>query len=130
MRAVCIQPARRSGKMRPSTPATSTAPMAGKTSSSRSSTQGTAESIAFHGDAAFAQPNTYEFLESAGIQYAIRRRPIRFFKGSPIFSNDRLGAHHICVRFGAVQSRGRGGGGVGFLRTSRKAACSRRWPKE
>jgi hypothetical protein len=29
--------------------------------------QGTAESIAFHGDAAFAQPNMYEYLESAGI---------------------------------------------------------------
>jgi hypothetical protein len=34
--------------------------------------QGSAESIAFRGDAAFAQPNMYEFLESAGIEYAIR----------------------------------------------------------
>jgi hypothetical protein len=34
--------------------------------------QGSAESIAFRGDAAFAQPNMYEFLESAGIDYAIR----------------------------------------------------------
>jgi hypothetical protein len=33
---------------------------------------GTAESIAFRGDAAFAQPNMYEYLESAGIEYAIR----------------------------------------------------------
>jgi hypothetical protein len=34
--------------------------------------QGTVESIAFRGDAAFAQPNMYEFLESEGIEYAIR----------------------------------------------------------
>lgn len=34
--------------------------------------QGTLEDIAFRGDAAFAQPNTYEFLESEGIEYAIR----------------------------------------------------------
>ncbi|NNM99490.1 MAG: IS1380 family transposase [Candidatus Eremiobacteraeota bacterium] len=34
--------------------------------------QGTVESIAFRGDAAFAQPNMYEFLEAEGIEYAIR----------------------------------------------------------
>jgi hypothetical protein len=34
--------------------------------------QGTVEAIAFRGDAAFAQPNMYEFLESEGIEYAIR----------------------------------------------------------
>ena len=34
--------------------------------------QGTVESIAFRGDAAFAQPNMYAFLESEGIEYAIR----------------------------------------------------------
>jgi hypothetical protein len=34
--------------------------------------QGTAQSIAFRGDAAFAQPAMYEFLESVGIEYAIR----------------------------------------------------------
>jgi hypothetical protein len=34
--------------------------------------QGTVESIAFRGDAAFAQPSMYEFLESEGIEYAIR----------------------------------------------------------
>ena len=32
----------------------------------------TAETIAFRGDAAFAQPNLYEFLEAEGIEYAIR----------------------------------------------------------
>jgi Transposase DDE domain group 1 len=32
----------------------------------------TATSIAFRGDAAFAQPNMYEYLESEGIEYAIR----------------------------------------------------------
>ncbi len=31
-----------------------------------------ATSIAFRGDAAFAQPNLYEFLEAEGIEYAIR----------------------------------------------------------
>jgi hypothetical protein len=31
-----------------------------------------AESIAFRGDAAFAQPNMYEYLESEGIEYTIR----------------------------------------------------------
>ena len=31
-----------------------------------------ANSIAFRGDAAFAQPNMYEYLESEGIEYAIR----------------------------------------------------------
>ena len=30
------------------------------------------EHIAFRGDAAFAQPDMYEFLEAAGIEYAIR----------------------------------------------------------
>jgi hypothetical protein len=34
--------------------------------------RGTATSIAFRGDAAFAQPNLYEFLEAEGIDYAIR----------------------------------------------------------
>jgi hypothetical protein len=34
--------------------------------------QGTVDAIAFRGDAAFAQPNMYEFLESEGIEYAIR----------------------------------------------------------
>jgi hypothetical protein len=34
--------------------------------------QGTATRIAFRGDAAFAQPSMYEYLESAGIEYAIR----------------------------------------------------------
>jgi Transposase DDE domain group 1 len=34
--------------------------------------QETLESIAFRGDAAFAQPNMYEYLESEGIEYAIR----------------------------------------------------------
>jgi hypothetical protein len=34
--------------------------------------QGTVEGIAFRGDAAFAQPNMYEFLEVQGIEYAIR----------------------------------------------------------
>jgi hypothetical protein len=34
--------------------------------------QGTVEGIAFRGDAAFAQPNMYEFLEVQGIDYAIR----------------------------------------------------------
>jgi hypothetical protein len=34
--------------------------------------KGTVEGIAFRGDAAFAQPNMYEFLESEGIEYAIR----------------------------------------------------------
>src|ERR1700674_3736429 len=34
--------------------------------------QGTVESIAFRGDAPFAQPNMYAFLESKGIEYAIR----------------------------------------------------------
>jgi hypothetical protein len=34
--------------------------------------RGTVESIAFRGDAAFAQPNMYEFLEAEGIEYAIR----------------------------------------------------------
>jgi hypothetical protein len=34
--------------------------------------RGTATSIAFRGDAAFAQPNLYEFLEAEGIEYAIR----------------------------------------------------------
>jgi len=34
--------------------------------------RGTATSIAFRGDAAFAQPNMYEYLESEGIEYAIR----------------------------------------------------------
>jgi hypothetical protein len=34
--------------------------------------RGTAERIAFRGDAAFAQPNMYEFLEAEGINYAIR----------------------------------------------------------
>ena len=32
----------------------------------------TANSIAFRGDAAFAQPNMYDYLESEGIEYAIR----------------------------------------------------------
>jgi Transposase DDE domain group 1 len=34
--------------------------------------QGTVKSIAFRGDAAFAQPNMYEFLEAEGIEYSIR----------------------------------------------------------
>ncbi len=34
--------------------------------------QGAVEGVAFRGDAAFAQPNMYEFLEAAGIDYAIR----------------------------------------------------------
>jgi hypothetical protein len=34
--------------------------------------QGTVARIAFRGDAAFAQPNMYEFLEVQGIEYAIR----------------------------------------------------------
>jgi hypothetical protein len=34
--------------------------------------QATATSIAFRGDAAFAQPGMYEYLESEGIEYAIR----------------------------------------------------------
>jgi len=34
--------------------------------------QATATSIAFRGDAAFAQPSMYEYLESQGIEYAIR----------------------------------------------------------
>lgn len=34
--------------------------------------QQSAESIAFRGDAAFAQPSMYEYLESEGIEYAIR----------------------------------------------------------
>ena len=34
--------------------------------------QSTATSIAFRGDAAFAQPGMYEFLEAEGIEYAIR----------------------------------------------------------
>jgi hypothetical protein len=34
--------------------------------------QASATSIAFRGDAAFAQPNMYEYLESEGIEYAIR----------------------------------------------------------
>ncbi len=34
--------------------------------------QGAVERIVFRGDAAFAQPNMYEFLESEGIEYAIR----------------------------------------------------------
>jgi hypothetical protein len=34
--------------------------------------QGAVDHIAFRGDAAFAQPNMYEFLESEGIEYAIR----------------------------------------------------------
>lgn len=34
--------------------------------------QNSAESIAFRGDAAFAQPRIYEYLESKGIEYAIR----------------------------------------------------------
>src|ERR1019366_582845 len=34
--------------------------------------QESAESIAFRGDAAFAQPSMYEFLEAEGIEYAIR----------------------------------------------------------
>jgi len=34
--------------------------------------QATATSIAFRGDAAFAQPSMYEYLESEGIEYAIR----------------------------------------------------------
>lgn len=34
--------------------------------------RGTVKRIAFRGDAAFAQPNMYEFLEAEGIEYAIR----------------------------------------------------------
>ncbi len=34
--------------------------------------RGTVRRIAFRGDAAFAQPNMYEFLEAEGIDYAIR----------------------------------------------------------
>ena len=34
--------------------------------------RGTVGHIAFRGDAAFAQPNMYEFLEAEGIDYAIR----------------------------------------------------------
>ncbi|MFY9781028.1 MAG: IS1380 family transposase [Candidatus Baltobacteraceae bacterium] len=34
--------------------------------------RGTVKRIAFRGDAAFAQPKMYEFLESEGIEYAIR----------------------------------------------------------
>ncbi len=34
--------------------------------------RGTMRRIAFRGDAAFAQPNMYEFLEAEGIEYAIR----------------------------------------------------------
>ncbi|HEY9085180.1 MAG TPA: IS1380 family transposase, partial [Candidatus Tyrphobacter sp.] len=34
--------------------------------------RGTMKRIAFRGDAAFAQPNMYEFLEAEGIDYAIR----------------------------------------------------------
>ena len=34
--------------------------------------QASATSIAFRGDAAFAQPSMYEYLESEGIEYAIR----------------------------------------------------------
>ena len=34
--------------------------------------QQSAQSIAFRGDAAFAQPSMYEYLESEGIEYAIR----------------------------------------------------------
>ncbi len=34
--------------------------------------RGTMNRIAFRGDAAFAQPNMYEFLEAEGIEYAIR----------------------------------------------------------
>jgi Transposase DDE domain group 1 len=34
--------------------------------------RGTVERIAFRGDAAFAQPGMYEYLESEGIEYAIR----------------------------------------------------------
>lgn len=33
---------------------------------------GTVKRIAFRDDAAFAQPNMYEFLEAEGIDYAIR----------------------------------------------------------
>jgi hypothetical protein len=34
--------------------------------------RGTVKRIAFRGDAAFAQPNMYEFLEAEGIDYTIR----------------------------------------------------------
>jgi hypothetical protein len=34
--------------------------------------RGTMKRIAFRGDAAFAQPNVYEFMETEGIEYAIR----------------------------------------------------------
>jgi hypothetical protein len=34
--------------------------------------RGTVDRIAFRGDAAFAQPNMYEFLEAEGVEYAIR----------------------------------------------------------
>jgi DDE family transposase len=34
--------------------------------------RGTVERIAFRGDAAFAKPSMYEFLEAEGINYAIR----------------------------------------------------------
>jgi hypothetical protein len=34
--------------------------------------QATATSVAFRGDAAFAQPSLYEYLESEGIEHAIR----------------------------------------------------------
>jgi len=34
--------------------------------------QRTGKSVAFRGDAAFAQPSMYEYLESLGIEYAIR----------------------------------------------------------
>ena len=75
--ALRLQPVRRSRAMRASTRATSIAPTAGKRCSSRSlrATEQSATSIAFRGDAAFAQPGMYEYLESRG--HRVRDPPSR-----------------------------------------------------
>jgi hypothetical protein len=38
--------------------------------------------VAFRADAAFAKPEIYEALESRGVKYAIRIRPMRTWSGT------------------------------------------------
>jgi hypothetical protein len=60
--------------------------------------QGAVERIAFRGDAAFAQPNMYDFLGAEGIEYAIRLPANQFSKReSAIYSNVQLGDRRIML---------------------------------
>ena len=77
--AVRVQPVRRPGALPPAARQRRTAPMAGATCWSRWSRATASGDMRrfFRGDAAFALPELYEYLEAEGYRYAIRLRPTR-----------------------------------------------------